>query len=110
ESLAIAVGLHAELDHEVDSNEVVWGTGLVASLLLRQGDAAAADHRLDACAHLVGAHEASKDPNHVDSAAAHWEHKAACANALDHEADVTAYSARARQLRERIASMEDGAS
>ena len=108
--MAINLGLHAGHDRESDCNGVVWGTGLVASILLKQADANTADHRLDACAHLVGALEASEDPNHVDTVAAHWEHKAACANALDREADATAYSARALQLRERIASMKDGAS
>jgi hypothetical protein len=50
--------------------------------------------------------EASEDPNHVDTAAAHWEHKAACAEALGRVDEARTHAARAVELRNHIAAME----
>jgi len=105
ESLAIDRALHVEFALEGDLNELVWNTGVIATLLLKQGNAREAERRLDEWRDLVGKLEASEDSNLVDTAAAHWEHKAACAEALGRIDEARAHAARAVELRNQIAAM-----
>jgi tetratricopeptide (TPR) repeat protein len=106
ESLTIDRALYAEFALEVDLNQLVWNTGIIAALLLKQGNARESERRLDEWRDLVGKLEASEDSNLVDTAAAHWEHKAACSEALGRVDEARAHAARAVELRNHIAAME----
>jgi hypothetical protein len=75
-------------------------------LLLKQGNARESERRLDEWRDLVGKLEASEDSGIVDTAAAHWEHKAACSEALGCVDEARAHSGRAVELRNHIAAME----
>jgi tetratricopeptide (TPR) repeat protein len=106
ESLTIDRALYAEFALEVDLNQLVWNTGIIAALLLKQGNARESERRLDEWRDLVGKLEASEDSGIVDTAAAHWEHKAACSEALGRVDEARAHAARAVELRNHIAAME----
>jgi hypothetical protein len=79
---------------------------VLASLLLKQGNARESERRLDEWRDLVGVLEASEDPNYVDTAAAWWEARARVAEVLGRIADATEASRQAVILREKIKSLE----
>jgi tetratricopeptide (TPR) repeat protein len=106
ESLAIGRALYAEDPCEDNLNGLVWNTGLLATLLLKQGNAREAERRLDEWRDLVGKLEASEDLGIVDTAAAWWEAKARVAEVQGRIADETEASRQAAMLRVRIKSLE----
>jgi tetratricopeptide (TPR) repeat protein len=91
---------------ESTQNELVWAAGTLASDLLAERRAAEAESTLMEVEAHAPALESSEDFGYVDTAAAHWEHKATCAEALGRADEARAHATRAKQLRERIAALE----
>ncbi len=112
ESLRIARELASTLntpqsqrDLELSLNQVVWTTQLLAERDLAADNAASALARLDSVLPLAEELQQSTDANALDTVAVAWERRGEVLDALNQSSQAAECRARAKAIRERIASL-----